>query len=117
MGLVKRVAVVFVRPIYQAFFERPVWWFLSRVKTYFFAETMARLASLEVKIDAIEKAESYDGRFNHLDAHNAQQWDSIEQLVLAILNQPRPALAGEFDRSGEDSRAETETINVSHNLH
>ena len=43
MRLSKKLAIIFMRPVYRAFFERPLWWFLARVKACFFAEVGVQL--------------------------------------------------------------------------
>ena len=81
MGFVKRVVIFFARPIYKGLIERPLWWFLARVKGFFFAETMDRLTAIEARLTALEKRED----FNRIEAHTAAQWDAVEQLLLALI--------------------------------
>lgn len=71
-----------LRPIYKGFFERPLWWFLARVKAFFLAEIGPQLASTEHRLAAIEE------RLQSAEANNAAQWNALEQLVLALFRQP-----------------------------
>lgn len=89
MRLLKRL----LRPIYRAFFERPLWWFLSLLKAYFFAETLQRLENLERRVEQLANLEQrLNGLgpdiWHHLEANNAAQWDALEQLLLALFRQP-----------------------------
>ena len=88
MGLGKRLAIYTVRPIYRKFFERPLWWFLSKVKAFFFAETSERLLILEHKLDRLEKLGNIDERVRSAEVSNSAQWDVLEQLLLAMFRQP-----------------------------
>ncbi len=71
MRLIKKA----LRPIYKAFVEKPLWWFLSRVKAYFLAEIGPQIAAIEE-------------RTRVTDAHNTAQWNALEQLLLAMYRQP-----------------------------
>jgi len=71
-----------LRPIYKAFFERPLWWFLARVKAYFLAEIGPQLESNESRLAAVEE------RLKSAEANNAAQWSALEQLLLALFRQP-----------------------------
>jgi hypothetical protein len=82
MRFIRKTAVVLIRPIYKAFLERPLWWFLAKVKAFFFAETLECLAVLENRVKGIED------RLNNLEANHAAEWDGIEQLLLAMFRQP-----------------------------
>ena len=120
MGLIKRAAVAFVRPFYKALVERPLWWFLSRVKAFFFAETMDRLTAIEMKLGGLGNSPRYENHFNHIEASNAAQWDALEQLLLAVLSQPRDVVR-ELDSGGSagDSLSpatKSFTANASNNL-
>ena len=105
MGFVKSLAISIIRPIYRALFERPLWWFLSKVKDYFFAETNLQLESIERRLAQLEgrptagkdeeQWSSLHSRLRSLEASgvaqqgsNAAQWDAIEQLLLAMFRQP-----------------------------
>ena len=112
------------RPIYRAFFERPIWWFLARVKVFFFAETLARLDNMERQLSELAGRRQDWGVLEHrlqaLEATNAAQWDSIERLLLALFQQPGERT---FD-SAEDAEVqvisaatEVNGINGPHNLH
>jgi hypothetical protein len=84
MRLSKRAAIYFIRPIYRTFFERPLWWFLARVKTFFMSETSERLLALEQRLTKLENLEHIEEFFRRSEASNAAQWDAIEQLLLAM---------------------------------
>lgn len=88
MRLLQRAGIIVVRPVYRAFVEKPLWWFLAKVKAFFFAETTERLLLIENKLAALERAESVDALFRRTQADNAAQWDAIEQLLLAMFRQP-----------------------------
>ena len=88
MGLVRRVGISVVRPFYRAFVERPLWWFLAKVKVFFFAETSERLLQIENRLAALEKVQTVEELFRRSDANNAAQWDALEQLLLALYRQP-----------------------------
>ena len=75
MRLVRKVLGAILRPIYKAFFERPLWWFLAKVKAYFLAEIGPQLTAI-------------DERLRSTEANNAAQWDALEQLLLALFRQP-----------------------------
>jgi hypothetical protein len=120
MGLIKRAAVAFVRPFYKALVERPLWWFLSRVKAFFFTETMDRLAAIETKLGGFENLPRYQDHFNHIEASNAAQWDALEQLLLAVLSQPRDVVwdleAGGSAGDSLSSATKSFKANASNNL-
>jgi hypothetical protein len=80
MQLIKRS----LRPIYRSFVERPLWWFLAKVKTFFLAEIGVQISQI-------------DERVRRIEANNAAQWDALEQLLLAMLRQPEVRL----DSNGE----------------
>jgi hypothetical protein len=101
MRLLQRAGIVIVRPVYRAFVEKPLWWFLAKVKSFFFAETTERLLLIEKQLEALEKAESVEALFRRTQASNAAQWDAIEQLLLAMFRQPEPR---DFERGGSDSQ-------------
>lgn len=96
MSAVKRLATVFARPIYRAFFEKPLWWFLARVKAYLFAEVGTQLgdigdflAKTGVQMATIERRlTEVEERLRIAETTNAAQWDAIEQLLLALFRQP-----------------------------
>jgi ABC-type uncharacterized transport system ATPase subunit len=82
MRSVKRAVVYMARPIYKAFFEEPLWWFLAKVKAFFFAEITAQVEALDRRLQAQEQ------RWSEIEKSNAAQWDAIEQLLLALFRQP-----------------------------
>ncbi len=87
--------VFIVRPVYRKLFERPLWWFLAKVKAFFFAEVGIQLGNIERRFrteDAVDEQRwaSLDQRLRSLEASNAAQWDAIEQLLLALFRQPEP---------------------------
>ncbi len=104
----ERVALFFVRPIYRTFFERPIWWFLARMKTFFLSEIGVQLGNferrflledevndqrwgaLEERLRIIESKSvvAIEERLQRAEATNAAQWDAIEQLLLALFRQP-----------------------------
>ena len=84
MGLAKKIA----RPIYRAFFEKPLWWFLAILKEFFIADLSERSVALEIKLEnKLHKLDNIEERLRSAEAVNAAQWDAIEQLLLAILSQ------------------------------
>lgn len=82
MGLLRRAGGPLVRPVYKAVAEGPLWWFLAKVKAFFFAETSERLLAIENRLATLEKVE------RQIEAGNAAQWDALEQLLLAMYRQP-----------------------------
>lgn len=70
------------RYVYRRWFERPVWWWLAKVKEFFFAETLQRLTVLESRLGQIEE------RLQRMETSTPAQWDALEQLIFAILRQP-----------------------------
>ena len=111
LGLVRSV----VRPFYKAFFERPLWWFLGKVKAFFFAETQARLTSIEMRLTLLEQQLSGGQGFSHLEKANAQQWAAIEQLLFALWRQPQSPLSHALPGNGAHSSA-VEKVHESSNL-
>jgi hypothetical protein len=73
---------VILRSIYRLFCERPLWWFLSRVKAFFLAEIGPQLESTGHRLAAIED------RLRSTEANNSAQWSALEQLLLALYRQP-----------------------------
>ena len=112
----ERVAIFFVRPIYRTFFEKPLWWFVARVKTFFFAEIGLQLGNFERRFqteDAVsdQRWAALERRLQSLEAANAAQWDALEQLLLALFRQPElRTLDPEWTVS---SRQETSILNTS----
>jgi hypothetical protein len=111
------------RPIYRAFFERPIWWFLGKVKNFFFAETSIRLENIERRL--AEDSSNGNGfaaieeRLRVAEANNAAQWDAIERLLLALFQQPE-ARALDSARDAEvqnlSATAEANGVNGPHNI-
>jgi hypothetical protein len=112
------------RPIYRAFFERPIWWFLGKVKAFFFAETLARLDQMERQVAELAGRQQdwtvIEQRLHAVEASNAAQWDSIERLILALFQQPGLRT---FDSVEEaevqvmSATSEVNGINGPHNVH
>jgi hypothetical protein len=71
-----------LRPIYKLFLERPLWWFLARVKAFLLAEIGPQLESNGHRLTAIE------GRLRSAEGNDAAQWSALEQLLLAMYRQP-----------------------------
>jgi hypothetical protein len=82
MRLVRSAIVSIIRPIYRLLFERPLWWFLARVKAFLLAEIGPQSERAEKRLAAIED------RLNSTEANNAAQWSGMEQLLLALYRQP-----------------------------
>lgn len=55
MQTVKRALISIVRPIYRLLFERPIWWFLGKVKVFFFAEISCQMSQGLRSLEKIEK--------------------------------------------------------------
>ncbi len=101
MRPLKKLAIAIVRPFYKALFERPLWWFLSKVKAYFFEEVNQRLSDLEERVRPgrinestgsneralVERLQGIEERLRHIDSGSAAQWDALEQLLLAMFRQ------------------------------
>jgi hypothetical protein len=123
MGLGQRVFVSITRPIYRKLFERPLWWFLAKVKAFFFAETSERLAVLENKLGEIEeRLRRIEAANSGQETANAVQWNAIEQLLLSLLRQPA-ARSMNLDTGCDNSesrpmpdRAELNHLNAPHNI-
>jgi hypothetical protein len=81
MRLVRKAIVSILRPIYKFFFERPLWWFLAMVKTFFLTEIGPQLESTARRLTAIED------RLSSTEGNNAAQWSALEQLLLALYRQ------------------------------
>jgi hypothetical protein len=115
-----------LRPIYRTFFERPIWWFLSKVKIFFFAETSARLENIERRLseppNPRQEWAAIEERLRAAEAGNAAQWDAIERLLLAFFQQPEQrsfdsAPATELQYESQASRAaEVNGVNGPNNI-
>jgi hypothetical protein len=109
MGLGERIAIFFVRPVYRVFFERPLWWFLAKIKAYFLAEMGDRLGNFErrFQIEADRRCTALEQR---LEAANAEQWDAMEKLLLALFRQPElRTLDAEWKRGSQDNTSIIDT--------
>lgn len=114
-----------LRPIYRAFLKKPLRWGLIRLKAFLLADIAARLQTVEDLSAQLRDAEanlaaqlhtlraelvpylqrsemnlsSLEPRlaeqFRILDANNAAQWDSIEQLLLAMFRLPQSQTSGD----------------------
>ena len=110
------------RPVYRAFFERPIWWFLARVKAFFFAETLARLDNMERQLAELsgrrQEWSVIEERLRAAEANNAAQWDAIERLLLALFQQPGPRTfdsISDIDIQSLNGVSEVNGINGPHN--
>lgn len=111
----EKLVVYIFRPIYRTFFERLLWWFLARIKVFFLAEIGVQLSQILRKLENIESVQQQqqqhwaevEQRLRRAQEINAAQWDSLEQLLLAMFRQPE---SGRFGGSWEtaDSRAVSE---------
>ncbi len=87
----ERVVVFILRPIYRTFFERLFWWFLIKVKIFLLSDVHAQLNSIEARLQKNESMQNWaavEERIGGLERNNAAQWDSLEQLLLALFRQP-----------------------------
>jgi hypothetical protein len=95
--------------------ERPLWWFLDKVKAFFFAETQARLTAIEMRLTSLEQQLSGGQGFSHLEKANAEQWAAIEQLLFALWRQPQAPLSQRVPGNGAHS-SEVDKVHESSNL-
>lgn len=86
MRLAEKLVVFLLRPIYRTFFERLVWWFLTRIKEFFFSEVNASLADITARLDRIERGEG--GPQAAFESVSAAHWGVVERLILSLLRQP-----------------------------
>ena len=96
----EKIVVYALRPIYRTFFERLIWWYLTKIKAFFLAEMGpqisrqgAQISECLQKLEQIESGQqqrwaAIEGRLRAVEANNAAQWDSMEQLLLAMFRQP-----------------------------
>jgi hypothetical protein len=91
----KKLMKSFLRPPYKLFVEPPLWWFLSRAKSYFFAEIGVQLGNMEqhmIRDNSLERLAALETQIRTLEKNlvtqNAAQWDAIEQLLIALYRQP-----------------------------
>lgn len=87
MRRMARLAKAILRPFYKAFLEKPLWWFLAILKSFFFHEINIQLQ--EIRQDHARIIAALNDRMGELEAKNAAQWDALEQLILALNRQPR----------------------------
>ena len=76
------MAIFFLKPIYRVL-QKPLWWFLAKVKAFFFAETYVQLSAIEQRLQALEQA-SVQAKASH-----TAQWHAMEQLLLALFRDPK----------------------------
>ncbi len=87
----ERVLIFVFRPIYRTFIERPLWWFLSRVKAYFLVEVGPQLENIGRHLqDQQQRWAALEERLQRAEAGNAAEWDALEQLLLALFREPGP---------------------------
>jgi hypothetical protein len=82
MRVGERAAVFLFKPIYRGFIKKPLWWFLARVKAFFFAELCVQLSNIERRLQALEQAGA------QANASHTAQWDAMEQLLLSLFRDP-----------------------------
>lgn len=85
MRFIEKVVVSVARPIYRAFLERPLWWFLAKLKTFFIADLAAQVQA--IREDHARHWADIDERLRHLEAGDQAQWSSLEQLLLSLFRQ------------------------------
>ena len=86
----ERILFFFFRPLYRGFVERPLWWFLAKVKAFFFAETTVALENIERRLREDQQQQRWaaiEERLRSLEMNNAAQWDAMEQLLLSLFRQ------------------------------
>jgi hypothetical protein len=90
MEFADRLVISIARPVYYAFFARPLWWFLAKVKAFFFAETTVALENIERRLREDQQQQRWaaiEERLRSLEMNNAAQWDAMEQLLLSLFRQ------------------------------
>ena len=89
MQFVDRLVIAIARPVYYAFFARPLWWFLAKVKAFFFAETSVALENIQRRLEdqGQQRWAASEERLRNLEANNAAKWDAMEQLLLSLFRQ------------------------------
>ena len=117
MGLSKRAAIYVCRPIYRKFFERPLWWFLAKVKVFFLAEISQQIQTIENKLCKLVNIEEC---LRSAEKSNVAQWDAIEQLLLAMFRQPESRRANLEEDTGSlqntSSATELNRVNGPNNI-
>lgn len=119
MRFAKKVAVYVLRPIYRAFFERPLWWFLAKVKIFFISDMAAQVQSMERRLreDYQQRLTAIEERLRAAEQNNLVQWDALEQLLLALFHQPQlrtMARNGESDAPREMPVLTVNPVNRTH---
>ncbi len=89
------IAKKLLRPFYKKLVEKPLWWFLARVKAYVLAEIGPQLESTGHRLAVIE------ARLNAIDHNNVAQWSALEQLLLALYRQPEESFERERGLANE----------------
>jgi hypothetical protein len=86
----EKVVLFIFRPIYRTFFERLVWWFLTKVKIFFMADLNVQLEASERRIreENQQRWGLVEEQMRRIEANNAAQWDGLEKLLLAMFRQP-----------------------------
>ncbi len=115
MRFAEKVVVYLLRPIYRSFFERPLWWFLARVKVFFLADMAAQIERMERRLR--EDREASEERLRRAEETDMAQWDALEQLLLALFHQPQlrtMARNGESDAPRETPVLTTTPVNSAH---
>lgn len=79
----EKIVVFIFRPIYRTFFERLLWWFLTKIKIFMLAEISAEQNDIRAQLDNIEQ------RLRVIEegqrtTNDAGQWDALEQLLLSL---------------------------------
>lgn len=117
MRFVEQIIVSILRPIYRIFFERPLWWFLAKLKSFFLNEVSGQLGGIEHRLQAAETEQrqnwqTIQSQLQRIEANNAAQWDALEQLLLAVLRQPE-ALEAEAGGSSHEEAPISSTNDLS----
>jgi hypothetical protein len=119
MRFAEKVAVYLFRPVYRAFFERPLWWFLARVKVFFLGDMAAQVESIERRLreDYRQRLTAIEERLRAAEENHLVQWDAMEQLLLALFHQPQlrtMARNGESDAPHETPVLTAAPVNRTH---
>ncbi len=119
MRFAEKVAVYLLRPVYRAFLERPLWWFLAKIKVFFLGDMAAQVANMERQLreDYQQRLAAIEQRLRTAEENNLVQWDAIEQLLLSLFHQPQlrtMARKGESDTSRETPVLAAAPINRTH---
>ncbi len=86
----EKIVLFIFRPIYRTFFERLLWWFLTKVKIFFLADITAQLDNIERRLrdDHQQRWALIEEKLRGAELSNTAQWDAIEQLLLALFRAP-----------------------------